>query len=119
MSLRSSPFALASSLLVGCSTNYIAQFRAIIDISLGDSAYLIEHPYIFSIAWKAVRLLINEKTRNKVHFLDGSVDSYGPKLCEIIDESELEVDLGGAKAGYYDKQQHTLREELRRINEKK
>lgn len=79
------------------------------------SAYLIEHPKLFSVAWKALRLLIAEKTRCKVHFLDGSVDVYGPKLLEIIDTQNLEADLGGTKDGFFPKQEFSLPEELKRI----
>jgi len=80
------------------------------------AVYLVEHPFVFSLAWKVIRPWIAQKTRSKVNFLDGSVESYGPRLCELIEESELEVDLGGSMSGFYPTHEKGYREEMERID---
>jgi len=77
----------------------LVYFKKIIDLSqhaypemLGD-LYIVNTPWIFSMAWKLVSPWLNEKTLSKIHILPN--DRYQALLREAIDPKHIPDFLGG------------------------
>ncbi|XP_039048977.1 phosphatidylinositol transfer protein 3-like isoform X2 [Hibiscus syriacus] len=58
-----------------------------------EKLFIVHAPYIFMTAWKIVYPFIEQKTRNKIMFVDNK--SLKSTLLEEIDESQLPESLGG------------------------
>ncbi|KAK8497414.1 hypothetical protein V6N12_016934 [Hibiscus sabdariffa] len=58
-----------------------------------EKLFIVHAPYIFMTAWKMVCPLIDQKTRNKIIFVDKK--SVKSTLLEEIEESQLPEILGG------------------------
>ena len=79
------------------------------------TAFLVEHPKVFSFLWKMVAPMINERTRSKVAFLDGDAAEWQAELKKVIDPAMLELDMGGTKAECYPIHEFPLPLEIERI----
>lgn len=59
-------------------------------------ALMVDSPWLFSLAWKAISPFINPRTHSKIHFLSG--DEKKEKLLQYIESSDLEQRYGGQSA---------------------
>eukprot|EP00735_Rhodelphis_limneticus_P004773 TRINITY_DN16411_c0_g1::TRINITY_DN16411_c0_g1_i1::g.29546::m.29546 TRINITY_DN16411_c0_g1::TRINITY_DN16411_c0_g1_i1::g.29546 ORF type:complete len:414 (+),score=90.30,sp/Q99J08/S14L2_MOUSE/28.61/3e-42,CRAL_TRIO/PF00650.15/2.3e-32,GOLD_2/PF13897.1/2.2,GOLD_2/PF13897.1/3.2e-05,CRAL_TRIO_N/PF03765.10/9.4e-05,CRAL_TRIO_N/PF03765.10/2.8e+02,Sec3-PIP2_bind/PF15277.1/5.4e+03,Sec3-PIP2_bind/PF15277.1/0.15 TRINITY_DN16411_c0_g1_i1:49-1242(+) len=55
--------------------------------------YIVRAPRIFSMAWKVISPVLNERTQRKIHIVG---DDWKDKLLDIIAPENLPVELGGS-----------------------
>ena len=81
------------------TTRGIAYFKAVIAASQDNypetmgSLFIINAPWVFSVAWRMLQPLLNENTLDKIHILGSG---YQQQLQQYIDPKFIPVEFGGS-----------------------